>query len=60
MSKLQYGEGAVQAKSERPNFLHPYLPNGGGVIGSLDNVQNLVVFIFLMAPLSKKMFSNIV
>ena len=30
MSKLRYGEGGVRAKSERPNFLRPYLPNGGG------------------------------
>ena len=45
--------GGVQAKSERPNFLRPYLPNGGGgVSGVLDNVQNLVVF-FLMAPLTQ-------
>ena len=44
------GGGGVRAKSERPNFLRPYLPNGGGGSGVLDNVQNLVGF-FLMAPL---------
>ena len=46
------GGGAVRVKSERPNFLHPYLPNGGGgVSGGLDNVQSLV--IFFMASLTQ-------
>ena len=48
------GGGGVRAKSERPNFLRPYLPNGGGGSRGLDNVQSLVVFFFLMAPLSNK------
>ena len=39
------GGGGVRAKSERPNFLRPSLPNGGkGVSGGLDNVKSLVVF----------------
>ena len=44
--------GGVRAKSERPNFLRPYLPKGGGDSGVLDNVQNLVGFFFI-APLEK-------
>ena len=48
MSKCpNHGKGrGVRTKSERPNFLRPYLPNGGGVSGVLDNVQNLVVFFY--------------
>ena len=57
MSKcVNYGRGegvgweGVLTKSERPNFLRPYLPNGGGVGGVLENVQNLVVFFFDGSP----------
>ena len=45
------GRGGVRAKSERPHFLRPYLPNGGGVSGGLDNVQSLV---FLAAMSSSR------
>ena len=40
--------GGGWSKSERPNFLCPYLPGGEG-IGGLYNVQSIVVF--LVAPL---------
>ena len=33
-----------QTKSERPDFLCTYQPGGSGVIGVLDNLQNVVDF----------------
>ena len=38
------GGGGVRSKSERPNFLRPYLPRGGGGQGTLPHVQSFVVF----------------
>ena len=41
------GGGGVRAKSERPNFLRPYLPNG-----SFGQCPRFGSFFF-MAPLTK-------
>ena len=39
-------------KSERPNFLHPYLPNGGGGGGGgVWEISKFFFFFFFMAPL---------
>ena len=49
-----YGSGrAVWAKSKHPDFLRPYLPNGGGGRGGVEQCPKFGSF-FLMAPLSQK------
>ena len=47
------GGGGVRAKSERPNFLRPYLPNGGrGGQRRFGQCPKFGSLFFLMAPLS--------
>ena len=47
--------GGVRAKSERPNFLRPYLPNGWGGQRSFGQCPKFGMFYFLMAPLTRCM-----
>ena len=50
------GGGEVRAKSEHPNFLCPYLPNGGGGGQQMFGQCPKFGIFFLMAPLKDIIF----